>query len=68
LRQLCALNGSDGQPPVLLRGQDRGTVSSTLLILRRDLATSTYLHADGPPDRAAYTDYSHLLRQIGAAK
>jgi uncharacterized protein with NRDE domain len=64
LRQLCAQSGADGQPAICLHGGDRGTVSSTLLALRRDLAASTYLHADGPPDRTPYRDYSELLWQL----
>jgi uncharacterized protein with NRDE domain len=64
LRQLCAQNGADGQPAICLRGRDKGTVSSTLLALRRDLAARIYLHADGPPDRTPYRDYSELLWQL----
>jgi uncharacterized protein with NRDE domain len=63
LRQLCA-QGPDGHPAMCLHGADRGTVSSTLLILRAALADSTYLHSQGPPDQAPYQDYSHLLREI----
>lgn len=64
LRQLCALNGADGQPPVCLHGKDKGTVSSTLLVLRSNLADSSYLHADGPPDQTPYRDCSDLLREL----
>jgi hypothetical protein len=63
LRELCGLGGDD-HPPICLHGQDRGTVSSTLLVLRRRLTDSTYLHADGPPDRTPYRDYSPLLRDL----
>jgi uncharacterized protein with NRDE domain len=66
LRRLCGQAG-DGGPPVCLRGPDRGTVSSSLIALRRPLRDSTYLHAQGPPDRTPYRDYSPLLRQIAAA-
>jgi uncharacterized protein with NRDE domain len=64
LRQLCSLGGSDGQPAICLHGKERGTVSSTLLVLRKNVAESTYLHAPGPPDRTPYQDYSPLLRNI----
>jgi hypothetical protein len=63
LRQLCA-QGSDDRPAMCLHGPDRGTVSSTIVALRGALARSTYLHAQGPPDAAAYTDYSALLREL----
>src|SRR5262249_24946568 len=63
LQSLCGQRGGEG-PPICLRGQDRGTVSSSLLALRPSLAESTYLHAQGPPDRTPYEDYSHLLREL----
>jgi uncharacterized protein with NRDE domain len=63
LRQLCG-KGEGVGPPICLRGPVKGTVSSSLIALRPALADSVYLHAQGPPDRAPYDDYSHLLRQI----
>jgi hypothetical protein len=63
LRRLCGQTGQDG-PPMCLHGEEGGTVSSSLIALRRSLHDSTYLHAQGPPDRTPYTDYSRLLRQI----
>ena len=44
-----------------------GTVSSSLIALRRSLAHSVYLHAQGPPDRTPYEDCSALLRQLAPA-
>ena len=63
LKELCGQHGEDG-PPICLRGEHRGTVSSTLIALRQPMARSTYLHAQGPPDRTPYADYSDLLRQM----
>jgi hypothetical protein len=63
LRRLCSQTGN-GSPPMCLRGPDGGTVSSSLIALRWSLPQSTYLHAQGPPDRTAYDEYSMLLRQI----
>lgn len=63
LRQLCGLH-EPGMPAVCLRGPEHGTVSSSLLALRPRLADSEYLHAQGPPDRTPYSDYSHLLREL----
>jgi uncharacterized protein with NRDE domain len=62
LRQLCGLH-EPGMPPICFRDGDRGTVSSTLVALRATLADGVYLHAQGPPDRTPYEDYSHLLRE-----
>jgi hypothetical protein len=66
LGTLCGQRG-DGGPPICLYGQGRGTVSSSLVALRPALAASTYLHAQGPPDRTPYEDYSHLLRELAGA-
>jgi uncharacterized protein with NRDE domain len=63
LKELCAQRG-DGGPPICLHGADRGTVSSTLIALRPSLTQSVYLHAQGPPDRTPYEDYSHLLKEL----
>jgi uncharacterized protein with NRDE domain len=62
LKELCAQAGNGG-PPVCFRLADRGTVSSSILALRPP-ADGVYLHAQGPPDRTRYADYSHLLREI----
>jgi uncharacterized protein with NRDE domain len=63
LKELCALPGN-GHPPICLHGSDRGTVSSTLVALQPSLSKSRYLHAQGPPDRNPYEDYSNLLRSL----
>jgi uncharacterized protein with NRDE domain len=69
LRTLQTLCGqTNGQnPPMCLRGDQRGTVSSTLLAVRQPLSRSTYLHAQGPPDRTPYQDYSALVRELAFA-
>jgi uncharacterized protein with NRDE domain len=66
LKELCAQAG-DGDPPMCVHGDQGGTVSSSIVVLRPALARATYLHAQGPPDRTPYADYSHLLRQLGVA-
>jgi uncharacterized protein with NRDE domain len=63
LKQLCGQRG-DGNPPMCLHGTDRGTVSSTILSLPWRPAAGTYLHANGPPDRTPYDEYSDLLTQL----
>jgi uncharacterized protein with NRDE domain len=67
LKQLCGQRG-DGNPPMCLHGPDRGTVSSTILSLRWRWPGSQYLHANGPPDRAPFDDYSDLLHQLAAER
>jgi Transport and Golgi organisation 2 len=65
LKELCAQSGN-GDPPICVRGERSGTVSSSIVALRSPLACSSYLHAQGPPDRTPYTDYSHLLQQLSS--
>jgi uncharacterized protein with NRDE domain len=63
LKELCGQPGN-GDPPMCVRKADRGTVSSSVVALRSPPGRSTYLHAQGPPDRTPYQDYSRLLREI----
>ncbi len=65
-KELCGQTGN-GDPPICLRGEKGGTVSSSIVALRSSLARSIYLHAQGAPDRTPYDDYSHLLRQLSSA-
>lgn len=66
LRELCAQHEPDN-PPMCFRAGERGTVSSSLVALRRSLSDSTYLHAQGPPCRTPYEDYSYLLAAMTQA-
>lgn len=50
--------------PICFRDDERGTVSATIVALRRSLAESSYLHAQGSPDRTPYADYSQLLQEL----
>jgi uncharacterized protein with NRDE domain len=63
LRELCAQHQPD-DPPICFRAEERGTVSSSLVALRGSTNDSTYLHAQGPPCRTPYADYSHLLHDL----
>ena len=65
LQALCG-QGNDQHPPICLRGDKKGTVSSTLVAVRQPLSRSTYLHAQGPPDRVPYADHSALLRELAS--
>jgi hypothetical protein len=66
LKKLCGQRGGES-PPICLDKGDRGTVSSTLIALRPSLAEGVYLHAQGPPDRTPYEDYSYLLKKLAGA-
>jgi uncharacterized protein with NRDE domain len=63
LKELCAQSGN-GDPPMSLHGKEGGTVSSSIVALCAMPARSQYWHAQGPPDRKPYEDYSPLLRQL----
>lgn len=53
-----------GRPSVVIRGKERGTVSSTLLSLGTKPRDAIYQYADGSPDETKFEDYSPLLRDI----
>jgi uncharacterized protein with NRDE domain len=63
LQELCGQRGGD-DPPICLCGPEKGTVSSSLLAVQSSLVRSKYLHAQGPPDRTPYVDYSQLLASL----
>jgi uncharacterized protein with NRDE domain len=63
LKTLCAQPGN-GDPPMCLHGPQGGTVSSSIVALSSTPSRSTYLHAQGSPDRTPYADYSPQLRQL----
>jgi len=63
LQSLCGQSGGE-HPPICLRGEKKGTVSSTIVAVREPLERSIYRHAQGPPDRTPYEDYSALLEQL----
>jgi uncharacterized protein with NRDE domain len=63
LEELCGQH-KHGSPPICLRGEKSGTVSSSIVALCDPLSRSTYWHAQGPPDRTPYADVSPLLWSI----
>ena len=63
LGRLCA-SPAPAAAPMCFHLDQRGTVSSSLLALRRDLDKSVYLHAQGPPDRTPYENVSDLLARL----
>lgn len=67
LKQLCEQPGNP-DPPMCMHGAQGGTVSSSIVALRRHLEQSEYWHAQGPPDSTPYADCSHLLRELAGQK
>lgn len=56
----------EGEPSIVVHGQDRGTVSSTLITLANFRKRSTYHYSQGPPNRVPYRDCSaHLHKVLG---
>jgi uncharacterized protein with NRDE domain len=52
------------RPGMVVRGKERGTVSSTLIALGKKPRDAIFQYANGSPDEAKYEDYSPLLRDI----
>ena len=53
-----------GRPSIILRGKEKGTVSSTLISLGAKPRDAIYQYSPGPPDQYKYEDFSPLLRDI----
>lgn len=53
-----------GRPSIVLRGKDRGTVSSTLISLGKKPRDAIYQFANGAPDELKFEDCSPMLRDI----
>jgi len=53
-----------GRPSMVMRGKERGTVSSTLIALGTKPRDAIYQFAPGAPDKSKYEDFSPLLRDI----
>lgn len=64
LRALCREHGSADWPPICLHSGDRGTVSSSIIGLASDPDAALWQHAQGPPCRTPYEDYSGLLGRL----
>jgi uncharacterized protein with NRDE domain len=55
---------AEGRPGMVVKGQERGTVSSTLIALGKKPRDAIFQYANGSPETARYEDYSPLLRDI----
>lgn len=64
-KNVCATGpGPDRPVSIILRGPDRGTVSSTIIALGAAAESSLYLFAPQAPDLTPYDDYSRLLGEL----
>jgi len=52
------------RPGMVVKGKERGTVSSTLIALGKKPRDAIFQYANGSPETARYEDYSPLLRDI----
>ena len=52
------------RPSMVIREEDFGTVSSTLIAIGKKPRDAIYQYANGAPDEAKYEDYSPMLRDI----
>lgn len=61
---LARTPGGPGRPAMVIRENDYGTVSSTLISLGKKPRDAIYQYANGAPDQSKYEDYSPMLRDI----
>jgi hypothetical protein len=64
LGDLCKDHGDERHPAICLHKNDRGTVSSSIIALGHLSGGWSWLHAQGPPCRNEYVDYSNLLTDL----
>ena len=53
-----------GRPSIVVRGDERGTVSSTLIALGKKPRDAIYQYSIGAPDQSRFEDFSPMLRDI----
>lgn len=61
---LARAPGAPGRPSMVVRENDYGTISSTLISLGKKPRDAIYQYANGAPDQSKYEDYSPMLRDI----
>lgn len=64
LQNLCRDHGDEEHPAICLHAHDRGTVSSSIIALGSSGNGDCWLHAQGPPCRNSYVDYSYLMHGL----
>lgn len=66
LAELLVDDGAGGGHSILKRGDEFGTVSSSLIAVPRDgLEELVWRYAPGAPDQVAYRNYGNLVRRFG---
>jgi hypothetical protein len=65
-RAVCS-DQSAGALPMCIHGQQGGTVSSSVIILRTPVSESEIWHCQGSPDRRPYVNCSDLFCELGQA-
>lgn len=63
-RGVCSYRQADNSRSIVLREDDRGTVSSTIVVITGDPRSSACHYSAGPPDRTAYEDLSSQLQNL----
>lgn len=61
---IVSSHARDDLPAICLHGNDKGTVSSTILTISKWAGLSQYHYAAGPPCTAPFEDYSPLLQEL----
>lgn len=56
--------GAPGRPSMVVKGDEQGTVSSTLISLGKKPRDAIYQYSNGSPDKTKFEDYSPMLRDI----
>ena len=64
LPPLCAQHGTPPTPAICLHSKDRGTVSTSIIALTDNRRSDRWLHAQGPPCRAPFQEFSHLMHHL----
>ena len=65
LQRLLADCGGEGHYPICKRGEEYGTVSSSLIAVpASDVLALQWRYAAGPPDATPYRDYGNLARRL----
>ena len=64
LMRICGQHAAGDRPPICLHAPDRGTVSSSIVAFGTDSADLRWLHAQGPPCRSRFIDYSMLFQRL----
>src|SRR5262249_27621375 len=63
-KRVCSHGAVGDGPGIVLHGDGRGTVSSTILGLAERPEDSFYHFAAGPPDTEPYRDYSESMQSL----